>query len=328
MKSLALGIFALLLLPACSPAMRAPGSVVDGPIHVLAASLPLDPADPEHQRLGDFVFAGALYLTSPETALFGGFSDLKVTQDGHFVSESDEGSLMRGHIVLGPDGRLAGLDQTSITRLKGLDGQVLSGKFEADSEGVAVWPNGDLMVSFEHDHRIWVYPAAGGPPHAVPRPQVDMPENKGMEGLALAPREGPDAYWVGIEGGEIWLCHLAKACERSAAQFPPAPGYRLPALFEMANGDLVVEHHHHDDDGTRIVVSVIDNPAANPAPRTKAQLVLASPLTVDNIEGVAVVSRPGGVQRFYLISDDNFAKRDQRTLLIAFDWTPPGKPTP
>ena len=41
---------------------------------------------------------------------------------------------------------------------------------------------------------------------------------------------------------------------------------------------------------------------------------------------MAVVNRPGGVRRLYLISDDNFS-RYQRTLLMAFDWTPP-KPAP
>ncbi|MGA0600239.1 esterase-like activity of phytase family protein [Caulobacter sp. KR2-114] len=320
--ALALALLAAASLAACGHKAEARGPAVEGPIHVVAAPLPLDPKDPRHERLGDFQFAGALQLTSPDTGLFGGFSDLKVADDGSFVSESDEGSVMRGRIVLGPDGRLAGVSETRIVRLKGLDGRPLDGKHEADSEGVGLWPNGDLMVSFERDHRIWIYPAAGGPPHAAPRPQTPMPDNEGMEGLALAPREGPDAYWVGIEGGDIWLCHLAATCAKAPGQLPPRPGYRLPALFEMPTGDLVVEHHHWDPvTGTHLTVNVIDNPATNPRPRVKAQLALATPLTVDNIEGVAVVPRPGGAWRFYLISDDNFSP-DQRTLLMAFDWTP------
>lgn len=323
MKGLCLALLAL-VLAACAPVARPIGPATEGPIHVVAKSLPLDPADPKQDRLGAFVFAGTLQLTSSDTSLFGGFSDLKLAEDGKFISESDEGSVLRGHIVLGPDGRLTGVDHASIAVMKGLDGKPLPGKFEADSEGVAVWPNGDLMVSFERDHRIWVYPAGGGPPHAVPKPDIVLPENEGMEGLALAPHEGPDAYWVGIEAGDIWLCHLAGACHKTPGQFPPGPGFRLPALFEMANGDLVVEHHHWDPvTGTHLTVSIIDNPATNPAPKAKAELALGTPLTVDNIEGVAVVSRPNGVQRFYLISDDNFSKKNQRTLLMAFDWTPP-----
>jgi hypothetical protein len=47
------------------------------------------------------------------------------------------------------------------------------------------------------------------------------------------------------------------------------------------------------------------------------------PATVDNFEGIAALPRPDGTVRFYLISDDNFSSA-QRTLLVAFDWTPPG----
>jgi hypothetical protein len=52
-----------------------------------------------------------------------------------------------------------------------------------------------------------------------------------------------------------------------------------------------------------------------------AELELDPPFTVDNFEGVAAVPRPGGVTRFYLLSDDN-ASVQQRTLLVAFDWRP------
>jgi hypothetical protein len=48
---------------------------------------------------------------------------------------------------------------------------------------------------------------------------------------------------------------------------------------------------------------------------------MAAPLTVDNFEGVAAVSRSDGGVRFYLLSDDN-GDASQRTLLLAFDWQP------
>ena len=316
----------VLCLAACTPhAPRAATVAATGAIRIVAKPLPLNPSDPKQASVGAFVFAGALQLTTPDTTLLGGQSDLKIVDGDQLVSESDEGSLLRAHIVLGPDGRLVGLDHATLTTLTGMDGKPLPGKWESDAEGVAVWPNGDLMISFEHDHRIWIYPAAGGPPHPAPMPNAKMHKNAGMEGLALAPREGADAYWVGIEGGSIWLCHLAGDCKQTPGQHPPSFGFRLPALFEMDDGDLVVEHHHWDPlTGNHLTIDVIDNPATNAAPATKAQLKLGPPLTLDNIEGVAVVARPGGVERFYLISDDNF-QDDQRTLLMAFDWTPPAK---
>jgi hypothetical protein len=39
------------------------------------------------------------------------------------------------------------------------------------------------------------------------------------------------------------------------------------------------------------------------------------------MEGIAVVALPGRGWRLFLLSDDNFSK-DQRTLLLAFDWLP------
>ena len=52
-------------------------------------------------------------------------------------------------------------------------------------------------------------------------------------------------------------------------------------------------------------------------------------LTHDNMEGIAGVDRPDGKVRLYIVSDDNFGDIPefivgrQRTLLMAFDWTPP-----
>jgi hypothetical protein len=51
------------------------------------------------------------------------------------------------------------------------------------------------------------------------------------------------------------------------------------------------------------------------------ELQIMAPMTRDNFESVAVVARDGGVVRFYLLSDDNFA-RTQHTYLMAFDWKP------
>src|SRR5439155_17236546 len=165
-----------LVLAACAPAPAAlhngPARPVpaDGSIRIVATPLPLNPKNPAQDRIGDFVFAGAVQLTSPDTTLLGGLSDLKVAADGSLVAETDEGALVRAQIVLDDKGRLIGLDHARISLLKGLNGQPLPGKAEADAEGVAAWPNGDLMISFERDDRIWVYPADGGAPRPAPKP--------------------------------------------------------------------------------------------------------------------------------------------------------------
>ncbi len=237
------------------------------------------------------------------------------------MSESDEGGLLRAHILLDRGGRLAGLTGATFELLRGRDGRPLHSKHEADAEGVAVWPNSDLVVSFEHDHRIWRYPANGGPPQDMPMPDIDMPPNQGMEGLALAVSQGPGAYWVGVEGGSIWLCRDSRGCQQWSGLMAPPLGFRLTALGETPGGELVILHHNYNPltQQTRVLASIVTIPRAPQGPsRLTAQLQLASPLTVDNLEGVAAVAAPNGGLRLYLISDDNFSDR-QRTLLLAFD---------
>ena len=294
------------------------------PIRIQAVEVPIDPDRPGETRIGDFLYAGGLVLKSDDTSLFGGLSDLKVAPNGDMIAETDQGELLRAHIVLDAAGRLRGLDQADLSALVGEDGQPLQNKTEADSEGVAPWPNGDLMVSFERDHRIWLYPAAGGPPQTLPRPPVAMPDNSGMEGLALAPSQGLDAYWVGIEGGSIWLCRLQVDCRQWAGLPSPPLGYRLTALGETPGGDFVVVHHGYNPltESSRVLVSILALPKdPDGRPKLKAQLKLDPPFAVDNFEGVAAVTSPTGGLRLYLISDDNFSPR-QRTLLFAFDLAP------
>ena len=50
-------------------------------------------------------------------------------------------------------------------------------------------------------------------------------------------------------------------------------------------------------------------------------------ITRDNFEGIALSKSPSGATRIYLLSDDNDAPQE-RTLLMAFDWTPPPPPPP
>lgn len=311
--ALALGLSACAQQTATLPA----APIAAGPgILVVAEQVPEAPTP---LAAGSFTYAGGLALTSPDTARFHGLSDIEVLPDGRFVAVGDEGDLLRGRIVLDKAGRLTGLADVTLVPLTGLDGRPLSGaKADSDSEGLALWPNGDVAISFERNHRIWIYPARGGPPRAAPSPVAPFPDNDGMEALALDPLVGPDAYIVGREDTrETWTCRLSAAC---------TPGLR-PG---------------HDDEGKLVGVRALPgghwafllrdfNPLAGATIRiliteragNRVDLhTITQPATVDNFEGIAVVPRPNGAARLYIISDDNFSS-GQRTLLLAFDWTPP-----
>ena len=314
------GLLAAAALSACAPA---PASlplapVPAGPaIAIEAEAVPLNPADPAQDRVGRFVYAGGLHLTSDQTSRLHGLSDLKVRPNGRLVSESDEGDLVEARMVLDAAGRLSGLADARLTALAGEDGKPLPSKAEADAEGLALMPNGDMLVSFERHHRILLYPAGGGAPRQAPMPSEAFPANDGMEALAALPAVGPDAYVVGAEAaGHTWVCRVSAACEAGYAVEPPA-GAGLVAAAPLPDGAIAWLLRSYDPlAGNRITLTVRDAKGAE-----LDRMVLARPLTVDNFEGLAAVPGAEGRIRFYLISDDNFSP-SQRTLLLAFDWTP------
>ncbi|MNY43460.1 hypothetical protein D3C86_1784210 [compost metagenome] len=80
---------------------------------------------------------------------------------------SDVGDLARGTLALDREGRLVGLEGLGVRRLTLTDGAPISQKIDGDAEGLAVTADGDLIVSFERDHRIWNY----GPLTALRSPQ-------------------------------------------------------------------------------------------------------------------------------------------------------------
>ncbi len=320
MKPLAAALAALVLTACGERAVELPTAPVHfGPkINIRAQPLPLNPADPGQDRIGGFVYAGGLNLTSPQTSRLHGLSDLDVQPDGSLISVSDEGDLLKAKVVLNAAGRLTGLSDAKLTALTGLDGKRLQGKDNRDSEGLALLANGDLLISFERHDRIWLYPARGGRPRAVPSPSVRFAYNEGMEALAPDPDKGPGAYFTGGEtSGRTWDCTLATACVEGA-KVPLDVGFGLVAARRMAHGRTAWLLRAFNP----ITMSVIQLRITDASGQIVDSMELRNPLTVDNFEGLAAVSGQNDAIRFYLISDDDFSS-SQRTLLMAFDWKPP-----
>ena len=285
-------------------------------ITVKAAPVALNPEAPTLERVGDFAYAGGFVLSAEDTARFHGLSDIAVAADGRLTAVTDEGDLVQAKLVLGSDGRLAGVSGGQISALPNLDGKPLPTKADGDAEGLAVLADGARLVSFERHHRIWLYPADGAPPRVAPAPEAPFPENGGMEALSPDPDAGPDAYLVGAEdSGETWTCRLATNCVKGPTIAKPA-GFGLVALARLPQGRTAYVLRAWDPArGSRITLTIRD------ASGEVARMDLSRPFTVDNLEGLAAVPGKDGTIRFYLVSDDNFAG-NQRSLLLAFDWAP------
>jgi hypothetical protein len=277
----------------------------------------LNPQNPSEVAVGDFRYAGGLVLTSRHTDQLHGLSDLEITGTDRLVAVGDLGVFLDARLVFDGAEHLVGLADGGLTLLIGEDGKPLSDKVNADAEGLVLLPNGDRLVSFERRDRIWLYPAAGGPPRPVPAPDVSFPLNGGMEGLGADPEAGADAYVVAAEvSGDTWTCRVsATRCIRGPSVEKPE-GFGLVAIKRLPRMQTAYLLRAFDVvRGARISLQIVRSG------NLIARMDLAPPMTIDNYEGLAVVPRGDGGARFYLISDDN-ADALQRTLLVAFDWVP------
>lgn len=281
------------------------------------------PASPELQ------FAGGLDLHSKDSA-FGGWSGLEAMPDGRLVAVSDAGSWLEARVALDGQGRLVGLADARLAPLVGLAGQPLPNKVEGDAEDVTLLRDGRFAVSFEQDHRIWIYDLAAGP-GKPPKPGPAIPEanrlnpNEGLEALAEYGRALLAGAEHSPEGKGTWWWRLSSSDPaKSVGPLPAAlsPSFslvaldRLPAAFD---GDYVaLERFYAPFFGGRCRIRRISGEALAEG-RFEGPVVLElSGPGVDNFEGVAAVEGPQGA-RLYIISDDNFSG-SQRTLLYAFDW--------
>jgi hypothetical protein len=308
-------------------------SLVTTPVPLSAVNPP--PANLVSGAVGRFVYAGGVAISSPDTQRLHGLSDLKFGPDGGVVAVSDDGDLFEARLKLDETGRLVGLVDGKLQALKGPDGQPLQGKEKGDAEGLAFLSNGDRLVSFERDHRIWLYPRQAdgtyGLPRAVNKPATTFPDNEGMEALTAYPIAGPDAYLVGGEEGEVWLCKLSAPCVGLAPQSPPDFTWGLTS-FAAFEGQSVAALYRAFDPirGWRGQVRFVIDPRAPAAKQfLAATLTLDGAVSRDNFEGIALSKSPSGATRIYILSDDNDAPQE-RTLLMAFDWTapPPAPPAP
>ena len=312
-----LNLVALLAVGACATASAGIGLLAE-PLsgwEPIAVSFEPTPLRAPSYRTGPVRFAGGVVLRS-EDPRFGGLSDLRLDASGGLVAVTDAGDLITARLILDTAGRLAGVGQVRLRRLTELDGLPISDRARGDAEGLAILPDGQVLVAFERDHRIWSYGRdAADIPSPRPHPGHAFANNEGMEGMV---GDGAGGWYVAGEGGGFWHCDLT-ACEaRAAPPETPLSGYRPTglALDAQTGGLLLLERFYEAPIDTRIRVRRIDRNGQF----TAGLIALRLPATVDNFEGIATTLNADGSQRVYILSDDNFSAR-QRTLLLAFDLT-------
>jgi len=305
------------------------------PVKVSSEPILFDRDKPDKRRYGKLEWLGTLRLTSPLPG-FGGFSGLALDKTGtQMLAISDEGRWLRAEIVY-RDGRLEKLGNTRMGRTRGLNGKPLGGKILADSESVVFATPGALtgkaFVSFERKHRITEYKVTRQGLGAairdlkLPGRARSMSRNKGLEGITVLragrskgallafaeeylDEQGNHTGWL-IGGPAPGLLKLKRL-----------KGFAVTDLASAGNGDIIVlERRFRFTEGVKMRLRRVKAAEVKRGALLGGEVLFETDdvREIDNMEGLAVHTDAQGRDILTLISDDNFNRRFQRTLLMQF----------
>jgi hypothetical protein len=288
---------------------------------IRASAVKLDPNDPARTRLGALRFLGGWRLTSAHPA-FGGISALRASK-GRFIAIADTGAVIR--FRMGEDGAPADSHFSFLPAGPGTGRD----KSDRDAEAMLVDErNGAIWVAFERHNAIWRY-APGldhAQAHAAPPVMKNWPWNGGPEAMVRLANgrfvlfgEDPPGP-KGTTEAYIFRTDPARRGARPLRFYyrPPEGFAATDAALLPDGGILVLNRHFSLMNGVAAALTLVD-----PAQIARNRIVegrfvarLAPPLTVDNMEALAV-EREGGRTILWIASDDNFNPL-QRTLLLKF----------
>ncbi len=246
---------------------------------------------------------------------FGGLSDLVADGKGGLIAISDQGYWFGFQPGFDPDGTLARISEPWMAPIRDRDAVPLSGKRNADAEGLAVLPGGGFAMSFERDHRLERFAVPDAPADPVSGPDLSfLPENQGIEALAVL----PSGDWLvlaegGEEGGDLpaFLGHPGGAWRRLS--YPFDGEFRPTGLTIGPEGiPYVLERAFGFPAGPRARILRLRLEGA--AITTSLVARIQDPIPVDNAEGILWLPEPAPLGSFLVLSDDNFFTL-QKTLI-------------
>lgn len=323
-------------LAACTsaPPEAAPADASGTSIEVNAVPVELRPGRADDKRLGALTYAGGVALVSPEED-FGGLSGLSVSEDGsRFIAITDQGNWVTGRLTYDDAGMLTGISEVRMAPLRDAKGAPLSGKSESDAEeATASAPgkiDGTVYVSLERHHRVLSYDigAAGlsAPGLNVPAPAAiaALPENDGLEALTaladgrlFAAAEAPDSQ---EKTSPAWLIDPAAGAITAFAISVDAPYAHTGAALGPDGQVYLIERRFSPALGVGAQIRRFDPRSFAEGAVAEGTLVarLEGDVTVDNMEGIALYRGADGRTRVLILSDDNFNRPLQRSLLMQF----------
>lgn len=284
---------------------------------------------------GDLEFVGGLEVTS-ESRAFGGMSSLRLSADRRaFIGVMDTGDWFSGHFTRDATGRLSGISDFRIAPILGRDDEPIGSKWESDAEGMAV-RGGDILVSFERDHRIDAYPLdkpqLSGPVRTLPLPfpVKELRTNRGLETVALSPKDGPLAgATVAVsefsinEAGDLYA-GILDGPQRGTFFVHRDGSYAVSDGDFLPDGDLLLlERTISLADGFGVRIVRIPGAAIRPGATVGGKVIFEAGFgdQIDNLEGLSVTQGSDGATYVTMVSDDNQSIL-QRSLFLEFRLHP------
>ncbi|TDH34815.1 hypothetical protein E2A64_13790 [Pseudohoeflea suaedae] len=285
----------------------------------------------DETRFGPLEFMGGLELSASTDAL-GAMSSIAMGADGSsFLGVMDTGFWFAGRIERDADGRPQRISDFSVQPMFSRDGDVAKAKWMIDAEGLAI--RGDrILVSFERDHRIDLYPAKSpgetAPVGSIPIliPASELRGNRGLETVAVAPSGTP------LEGAAVtvserslnadgnMLAAVLDGPKKGIFFVKRDPPYDATDGDFLPDGDLILlERRFSIAGGVGMRIRRIAGESIIPGATVDGEVLLDADFgyQIDNMEGLAVSTDADGKVRLTLVSDDNHSIL-QRNLMLEF----------
>lgn len=248
------------------------------------------------------------YKWEMKDAIFGGFSGLEVSDDGmSFLAISDRGSIASGKFERS-DEMISNVVSPKLNELRDTDGSALD-RYEGDSEGLALRPDGRIYISFEAIHRLWTYRDQASEGAWIDR----HPDFKGMQNNSSL-----EALAIDKNGALYTLPERSGTVNRPFPVYRYAKGewsipFRIPRRDDFLpvgadfgpDGRLyLLERQFNGIFGfsSRVRSFKVDGSTIS----DEQELLHSSSGRHDNLEGIAVWRDSANDIRITMISDDNF----------------------
>jgi hypothetical protein len=322
------------------------------PLMLSAKPVPLNANDPAQTSVGRLTYVGGVEISSAHP-LFGGVSGMRFTGQGlNMIGVSDEGRWISWTLVE-QNGQLTGVEGGFIAAMLDDQGKRLV-KSNGDAEAIDIRPAPEsiapagldvVLVAFEGETRVLEYigPFARDAKSAfgaLPSQTVSLsalgkvPNNGGPEAFGFVLGR---ASWLAVsedgegpEGSKSAVLNRVDAAggkrvtQQIAFGVRTSPGYKPTDVVKL-NDDtaLLLTRYFNPLSGVAAELSLLPLKDVKPGTVVSAQPIarLAPPLSVDNMEAVAVRTDADGSTAIYIMSDNNFSGL-QRTLLMKFRLAP------